>query len=368
MESMPKTDSKQPLACRSVPCARHIVSACRSLEELMTSDRSALAMLAVLSSLLFAATAQAELGPPPDFGPRCTRADAAVNPPAGDVPANWRLFSFARGTLALDYRTVRLVRVSDGSTVPFAASNTFSPLSSLVVGEEYDLYHPICAGETPAVTRYRAIAPIPEPSTLGTITVSELYASNYEQGIANRQYFVEVRLATDPAFAVEPWASAGSWETEVDGAFPQLIGWPRTSPIRLPVDCSATNPITPGDHVFRGVGFMAVGVERFGTPTVSATVAPCASAQRVDNTTLRPLTADEIAYWDTEPTVLPPPPMDAMVPADGGLDGGRAAMMTARDTNTNCAVGIIGAGRARYGVWSLLLVALVAVWRRPRRA
>jgi len=324
-----------------------------------------LALSVALGSFLVTASVRAESAVyRPDLAPPCTPADLETEPAAGDVPANWPIFTFVGGDgRGLDWSTVRLVRVSDGAAVPLAAP-LVAPLARLVVGEDYDLYHPICPGETPSVTRYRAVAPIAEPLTLGTIEVSELYAANYYQGVANRGYFVEVRLYADPGFDAAPWSTLVAWDSEIDGDASSPTSSPRHVHLRLPVDCGAGYGIAPGDRVFRGVGFVVPGSVRFSTPYVSSTVGPCATALRVDNTTLRPLTPEEILYWDSAPMDAAVPTMDGGI--GGALDGGRVSMLTEPDTNSNCA---IGPGRSgRFGLSAVVSVALCAVWRRRRRA
>lgn len=322
-----------------------------------------LVLAVALHSFFIPASASAESPRPPDMGPACTLAGLDTDPPAGDVPANWPIFTFVGADgLRLDTSTVRLVRVSNGVAVRLASPDV-APLANLVVGEDYDLYHPICPGETPSVTRYRAIAPVAEPSSLGTVTVSELYASNYEQGVANRNYFVEVRLDPDPGFALEPWVRTVSWDREVDRDSSARSAWPLNSMRRVPVDCGSGYGIAPGDRVFRGVGFVVPSAVRYATPEVPVTIGACATALRVDNTTLRPLTLEEIAYWDL-------PPMDAGFSSmdggmDGGVDGGRMGMMTEPDTDSNCTIGV--GRRSSSGPWALLLIAILAVSRRPRR-
>jgi hypothetical protein len=329
----------------------------------MRSTRLLFALVFALASLLGAPSVRAESGMLPDLGPPCTVAGLETDPLAGDVPANWPIFTFVGADgRRLDWSTVKLVRVSDGVDV-LLATPYVAPLANLVVGEDYDLYHPICPGETPSITRYRAVAPIAEPSSLGTISVSELYASNYEQGVGNRNYFVEVRLDPDPGLALEPWVRTISWDREIDGDGSAPSAWPLNVPLRVPVDCGAGYGIAPGDHVFRGVGFVVPGVERVATPVVASTIGACATALRVDNTTLRPLTPEEIAYWDLEPRDGGVSWMDGGM--DGGVDGGRMGTFTARDTNSNCTIGV--GRRASFGPWALVAIAAFIVSRRSRR-
>jgi len=132
--------------------------------------------------------------------------------------------------------------------------------------------------------------------------------------------------------------------------------------LRVPVDCGAGYGIAPGDRVFRGVGFVVPGPRvRFATPDVPSTIGACATALRVDNTTLRPLTPEEIVYWDQEPMDAGVSWMDGGM--DGGVDGGRMGMFTEPDTDSNCTIGV--GRRASFGPWALLLVVIFAVLRRP---
>ena len=234
---------------------------------------------------------------------RCTPGPVLFDPPAGDVPANWPAFRHMADLG--EYREwggVRLVRVSDGTVVPAATSRYhlggLAPREELIPGEDYDLYQPHCYGEPERVTRYHAVAAIAEPASLGTIEVSPVYAANFARGAMNRIYFVDVLLQPNAGFAAEPWASS-SWNAAVDGVAPSIGGNGLTyRSTRVLVSCGSGEGVGPGDHMIRGVAYPIFDALRFSTPAVpvSITAEACDTALRVELTTSRPLTPDEIAY------------------------------------------------------------------------
>src|SRR5689334_18411124 len=83
---------------------------------------------------------------PPDAGTACEREEPGIDPPEGDVPANWPFFTFTLIGARRDARDVRLIRVSDGAEVPIVVRSGLDvrafPLEDLVPGEDYDLQHP----------------------------------------------------------------------------------------------------------------------------------------------------------------------------------------------------------------------------------
>ena len=332
--------------------------------------RSIAVCLALLLALVVsgaATRARAESGALP-----CRPGALMVAPAAGDVPANWPFFEYSglpSPSGGFNWTAVRLERVRDGVVVPTVSSAHWptgvAPLEDLVPGEDYDLYQPLCYSDSPRAVRYHAVAPIAAPSTLGTITVSPLYGAYSGHGSTGLYHFVDVVLAPEAGFGTEPWASSFRWSTEIDGTAGTFgIRTLGDLTARIPVTCSVGSAGVPGfgDHSFRGVAFVVQGATRFSTPAVATSFSAegCAAAPRVDATTLRPLTADEIAFWET-------PEMDAGVPPDCGssMDGGRLCTATERDTNSNCAVAV---GRRGGSLpWALLGVVVLGLAAARRR-
>jgi hypothetical protein len=300
---------------------------------------------------------------------RCVPGGVLFDPPAGDVPANWPLFLYTESYGEYrEWASVRLVRVSDGAVVPAAAVSGWrgglAPREDLVPGEDYDLYQPHCLGELERSTRYRATAPIAAPSTLGTVSISPVYAAYSARGATNRYYFVDVFLAHDAGFDAPPWSSVMQWNAEFDGSLDRSGSRPLGAyGIRAFVSCGATTgaALALGEHSVRGVSYAIFDAVRFSTPAITHTISvdDCAAATPVNAATMQPLTPEEIAYWDE-------PEMDAGVPVvcDPSMDGGRLCMSTERDTNSNCSI-----ARGRRGgsaPWVMSLVAALLVVRRRR--
>ena len=288
---------------------------------------TALSLVAVAGAAVTAmppAPASAESMVRPCFAP-------SVSLAAGDVPANWPLFAVAlsSNSAPLDWTYVRLIRLSDatsvpGSTIQQPPRGGFVPSAELIVGEDYDFLAPQCPSESALVTRYRAVEPIAEPTSLGTITVSPLFAANPLRG-AEVVHFVEVTLAADASVTVEPWLTALEWVAELDS--------------RVIVACEGGRP-APGTYSFRGAA--APPDRRFTlvTPEITATIPACDTAVRVHDQTLAPLTPDEIIVWDT--------------PAPAPLE-----------TVSGCT---IGGGRPRGAApWAMAMCLAVALWRTRRR-
>jgi hypothetical protein len=228
-----------------------------------------------------------------------------------------------------DWSNVGLRRVSDGTMVSgFVDPTALPPIGAgpvvgafvlyerLVPEEDYDFLQPFCSGalEPQRITRYHAVAPIAEPTVLGTIEVSHIYAANAVRGVANRVYFVVVTLAPDPATAVDPWATSMKWTPVevVDGAESWFLSLDGFNPLdsvglgsaqRIRVSCDppgfGSAWIRSGPHTLRGTtGYD--GVVRLSTPDIATVIDSCDLALRVDNDTLAPLTPEQITFWDTE--------------------------------------------------------------------
>jgi len=241
-----------------------------------------------------------------------------------------------------------MIRLSGGMSIAgriveqTVSRGGFAPAADLAVGEVYDLYAPHCPGEPEIVTRYRVVEPVAEPTGLGTITVSPLYAANPIRG-AEVVYFVDVTFVSDAGVTVEPWASSLNWVAEIaeDGGHTQVSQWPL--PLtelhsRVIVQCEGGR-LTAGTYAVRGAA--ATPGRRFtlATPEVTATIAACDTAVRVHDRTLAPLTPDEIIFWDT-----PAPP---------------------GETDSGCA---ISGGPPRSAVsWAMAMCVVVALWRARRR-
>jgi len=305
---------------------------------------SLVAVAAATVTVMPLAPARAESMVRPCFAPRVSRA-------AGDVPANWPLFAVEfppESAPQLEWTFVRLMRISDatsvsGSTIQQPSRGGFVPGAELVVGEDYDFLAPSCPGEPPLVTRYHAVAPIAEPTSLGTISVSPLYAANPFRG-AEVVHFVEVTLAPDASVTVDPWLTALEWVAEIDDGGGHTAFSERALPLtelrsRVIVQCEGGRP-APGTYPFRGAAAPPDRRFTLATPEITATIGDCDTAVRVHDRTLAPLTPDEIIFWDT---AAPP----------GEPDSG-------------CA---ISGGHPRSAVsWAMAMCVVVALWRaRGRR-
>jgi hypothetical protein len=269
-------------------------------------------------------------------------ADPPVLPEPGAVPANWPVFDLRVFGADVRYGDARLVLAGTGVPVEAVISpgeQTLMPLEDLVVGESYDMVLPDCSGVSGSVVRYLATAPTEEPSQLGSIAVSRLYAANTRPGAAYRRHFVVVELTADPVAVRTPWDRALRWTvaTASEPALTPAIGMSARE-LRVEVDCGDGVGLSTGPQEIKGVSFAPAARARVSTDVVMVTIESCDAALRVDHETLRPLTPEEIEYWDTAVMDAGPGPdwWDPDAGDDWGIDGGRPGLRTARDTRSNC--------------------------------
>lgn len=337
--------------------------------------------LGVLALFAWSATtaAHAESFVPSDTGPPCGYGSPEVDPPAGPVPQNWPAFLIALH--GVDASTTRMTRVSDAHVVPLridtrSGAIQFVPTEMLVVGESYLVEHPRCLAMPAHTTLYDVVAPITEPSDVGTIEVQGPFASNVQHGACHRHYFVDVVLTPDPAYASAPWSSF-QWGVGVDGADVRFGAAITSTHRRIGIDCSPGEPwfdptVREGSHSVVVRTWQRDAADLTVRESAGVAFAPlCADAVRVDDATLRPLDATEIAAWDEDldgscapDAALDPDAsvsMDAAV-RDATADGGAH---TEPDTTPNCACGV---GRGAFSATPWMLLAGLLIARRVRRA
>jgi len=273
-----------------------------------------------------------------------------VTPAAGSLPANWPLITMGLVGSGFDWHATTLTRARDGHVVPLFYPS-FGPdqgtvvlLEALTPGDAYALVHPICPVTMPRTTVYSAVAPIPGPASVGPFDVLGPFAANSLRGVANRFYFLVVSLVPDPGFDTTPWSSF-RWQVSVDRhdgvSYPEFMTIHRTS---VSIGCgTGPSSVPEGMHMFGVAAGPLIDVWTIRDSSTTSIDVRCASAVRVDADTLRPLTSDEIAYWDSVDMDAALAvtsdgasiDMDARTP-DGGLDGGRMNMHTEPDTHSNC--------------------------------
>jgi hypothetical protein len=343
----------------------------------------------VLAASLVVSAARAESAPSHDASVTCGYASSEhTSPAAGDVPANWPAFAIflvASGGETIDIPSARLVRRSDGVAVPASVGATYrglvlSPLEDLVVGETYDLLHPVCEHEPSETTEYRAVAPLPAATSLGTITLSPLLGTYRERGRENLVYQVGVVLVPDPS--VEPWRDAYRWGTEVDGALQSSLNPLWATESGFAVDCNTGRwrgwGVPPGDVVVRGAAGAHEEHLALFTPELSGTY-HCEDVIIVHQDTGVPMTPEEIAWWDrADMDGGPPGDLDGGVDIDGGsrgedgartVDGGRMGMHTEPDTDSSCSIAHDRGSRSPpLGLAVPLAIALLGIARWRRRA
>lgn len=143
---------------------------------------------------------------------------------------------------------------------------------------------------------------------------------------------------------------------DVDDAhvsYPDRMQQRRTT---VSITCGAsTGVVAEGPHAFGVSAGPLLDVSTITGPATTTRDVRCTDAVRVDPDSLRELTPEEIAYWDTEEMdaggVVP---MDAHVAlVDGGLDGGNTRIHTEPDTHTNW--GVARRGRASSSVAAIVL-------------
>lgn len=178
----------------------------RSLD-VVRLGRSWAALCAALC-VLSGARARAESGPPLDAATTCVEADPLIDPPAGPIPANWPVFTVGlSGNIVAT--TTSMTRVRDGAHVPLVFGEadsaippgrfSFIPASPLDEGESYLVELPHCTGEPTQTFVYDAVAPIPAPSSAGTLSVRGPFAANLDgaRGACHRTYFFAVDYVPD---------------------------------------------------------------------------------------------------------------------------------------------------------------------------
>lgn len=332
--------------------------------------------LACLMLALGSATARAESGR--DAFVSCAYGTPEVTPPAGSIPANWPSFTIALLGTSVNAESTRMTRMSDGHVVPLAFATRsgagspveYAPLEPLVVGETYVVDHPMCAGLAPRSTVYVIADPITAPTSLGTIVVRGPFAANTQRGACHRAYFVEIDLTPDAAFASSPWSTL-SWYVAVDGTSPPALPYPITTDFtRLALPCGEHGAsIAEGMHTLRAVAGPLRFPEGLAAPVTFETAAVaftalCSDAVRVDATTLAPLTADEMAFWDTDVGTCGMDAATSNMDAGSSLDG---AAHTEPDTHPNCGCALSGRGPSSMSWLLALLVASRRAASRGRR-
>lgn len=308
-----------------------------------------------------------------DAWPDCDYGTPEITPPAGPLPSNWPLFEIAlHGGLVTPTATT-LTRMSDGHVVPLrfdapGPTIRFTPLEALDVGGTYVVTHPPCAGAQRQTT-YTITSPIAAPASAGTLSVLGVFATNLGgRGLCHRETYVLFELNADPAFADAPW-SEFQWDVVIDGG---TVGTARIGDTRMQVTVNCgqlAGSLYPGDrsaHAEAGPLVMSGG-RTLTSESVPFTI-DCASAVRVTSDTMRGLTPDEIAYWDTDDGSCSPEAgvPDAGTGMDASMDGstsGDAAMHTEPDTRANCGCSVPGRGRGGLGAL-LVLVAIGLVSNR----
>ena len=347
-----------------------------------TSHRSRSIALAVALTAALANTAHAESYVPPDApndASTCGFVVIDVAPAAGSIPANLPYIELAPYTLGSDVAmSAELIRRDTTARVPFTVEidalrgRLRLVLSeALVVGQTYDFVDPVCLERMRRTTTYTVTAPIPEPTSLGTLEARRIYARYPALG-SPREYFVDTQLTPDASMT--PWAGLYNWvatsPSEVFAPGPRLFTTdPETYAWSVSVQCPTA------DAMVLPFVARASAIGGSGEVTTPPTRDFRCSDADVFNAASELLTPGQVEAYEAALRGAGPAPDAYAAAPDAGInapdasvfsiDGGRN---TEPDTNPNCSCTTAASSRTSNGLLALVLSTLAMVITRRRRS
>ena len=337
--------------------------------------------LALGLSTAFANTAHAE-----SYSHDTTSHDAStcgfvvinVAPAAGSIPANLPYIELAPYTLGSDVAmSAELIRRDTTARVPFtveldAVRGRLRLVlgEDLVVGQTYDFVDPVCLERMRRTTTYTVTAPIPEPTSLGTLEARRIYARYAALG-SPREYFVDTQLTPDASMT--PWAERYTWvATSPSEAFAPRQQLFTTDPATYAWSVSVQCPTADAMVLPFVARASAIGGSREVT-TPPTRDFRCRDAD-VFNAAGELLTPGQVEAYEAALRDAGPAPDAFAATPDAGtsapdanafsIDGGRN---TEPDTNPNCSCTTAASSRTSHGLVALVLSTLAMVITRRRR-
>jgi hypothetical protein len=287
----------------------------------------------------------------------CTYTMREVLPPSGAVPSNLPFIEFTPVRIGGQAGTAELVRRGTSERIPLRPEYDpyfdrlrFFLEAPMIEGETYDFVDPVCASRPRETTTYTVTAPIPEPTSLGTLNA--YFFAQYRALGYPPSYVAQIRLFPDAS--VRPWFGAYQWRLEGFAPYSGervLFEDDASLYFEVPIaDCPRGTTPGPIEGRARRIG----GTTEISTTSTVAT--PCNDLEVVGPDG-RPLTPEQIRVYeeahrtgtfaDTGPSSI-----------DGGLH-------TEPDTNPNCSASNT---RASSGFLALVLSTLAVIITRRRHA
>ena len=293
----------------------------------------------------------------------CSFSSRQVRPASGSVPSNLPFIAFIAGPLGARASTAELVRQGTSERVPlrpefdrFTGELRYFLEATMVEGATYDFVDPVCADRPRGTTTYTVTAPIPEPTSLGTLN-TRVYAHYPALGLA-RNTFAEIRLAPDAS--MRPWFGVYTWRLEGIEPAPgsrtlndndASLFWSTV------IDCPRDTTVGP---------YIGYAQRMTGGPELASTRTATFACNDIEV-----LGADGARLNATEIEIYEEALRNhdaGVIPRDGGvssIDGGRN---TEPDTNPNCSCTTASSSRTSNGLLALVLSTLAMVITRRRHA